>query len=147
MSGHDMSTINIDAVFGYRGGVMTMLGVGAGINIPVDNSRREFPIYAIARTSFVSRPQPVFAELRAGIVVNTHPEYDSSTDLYLSPGVGFRLAHSKKFASYLVVGYIYNGLHTSAATSVDAPVSDPGDDLSNRIRGLHSAVVRLGISF
>lgn len=149
MSGHDMSTIDIDAYFGYRGGIMSVLGIGAGINNPVNNSRREFPVYAIARTSFVKGMHPVFGELRAGVVFNTHPESDSSTDLYLSPGIGFRLATGRTFASYLIVGYIYNGLHSSAISdepSIDSE-NNSVDNLSNRIRGVHSAVVRLGITF
>ena len=103
MSGHDMSTLNIDAYFGYRSGALSLLGVGAGLNIPVNNSRREFPLYAIARFSFTSRPCPVFAELRGGVVVNTHTDADSSTDLFLSPGIGFRLASGRAFSSYVIV--------------------------------------------
>lgn len=146
LSGHDMSTINIDAYFGYRSGALSLLGLGAGLNIPVNNSRHEFPVYAIARSSFSSRPKPVFGELRAGLVVNTHNDHDTTTDLYISPGIGFALATGKSFSSYLILGYIYNGFHTPGqkTASVDP---DTGDDLSNRIRGLHSAVVRLGISF
>lgn len=140
MSGHDMSTVNIDATFGYRGGIFNTLGIGAGINITVSNSRHEFPVYAIARTSFSTKPQPVFGELRTGIVVNTHPDNDSSTDFFISPGLGFRLATGKTFCSYLVIGYIYNGLRTEAD-------SGTGDDLSNRIRGINSAVVRFGVYF
>ncbi len=146
MSGHDMSTINIDAYFGYRSRALSLLGIGAGLNIPVNNSRREFPVYAIARTSFSVRPQPVFGELRAGIVVNSHNERDTTTDLYLSPGIGFSLATGRTFSSYLIVGYIYNGFHTPASQATPS-TPDSGDDLSNRIRGIHSAVVRLGISF
>ncbi|MCI9042796.1 MAG: hypothetical protein HFJ93_02610 [Muribaculaceae bacterium] len=146
MSGHDMSTLNIDAYFGYRSGALSLLGVGVGLNIPVNNSRREFPLYAIARFSFTSRPCPVFAELRGGVVVNTHTDADSSTDLFLSPGIGFRLASGRAFSSYVIVGYIYNGLRTPSSVEPDSP-SGATDELSNRIRGIHSAVVRLGITF
>lgn len=147
LSGHDMSTVNIDAYFGYRCSLFPVLGLGAGINIPVDNSRREIPVYAIARTSFVRRPQPVFAELRTGIVVNSHPDYASATDFFLSPGVGFRLAAGRSYTSYLIVGYIFNNLRTHDGSKVDSPDTDLGDDLSRPIRGIHSAVVRLGITF
>ena len=147
LSGHDMSTVNIDAYFGYRSPLFTMLGVGAGINMPVNNSRREFPIYAIARTSFVQRPQPVFMELRTGIVANTHPDYDSSTDFFISPAVGFRMAYGRVFTSYITVGYLFNNLRTRKGDVADSQPGDLGDDLSNPIRGLHAAVVRLGIAF
>lgn len=141
LSGHDLSTMNIDAYFGYRNELFPILGIGAGINMPVSSSRREFPVYAIARTSFSSRLQPVFLDLRGGVVFNTHPVFNSHTDLFLSPGIGFRLATGRLFSSYLIVGYIYNGLHTTIGPA------DPGDDLSNTIHGIHSAVIRLGITF
>lgn len=144
MSGHDMSTLNIDAYCGWRGGVFPIVGIGAGLNIPVNNARHEFPVYAIARTSFSSRPQPVFMELRGGLVVNTRQSGESSVDPYISPGVGFRLASGRAFTSYLTVGYIYNGLRSGNGMPSDG---DANDDLSNRFRGIHSAVVRLGISF
>lgn len=147
LSGHDMSTADIDAYFGLRTPLFTMLGVGAGINMPVNNSRREFPVYAIARTSFTPRPQPVFFEMRAGAVFNTHPDYESSTDLFLSPGIGFRLAYGRAFTSYLTVGYHYNGLRTRTPDSAGSLTADLGDDLSNPIRGIHAAVVRFGITF
>ncbi|MCM1028900.1 MAG: hypothetical protein NC342_07975 [Pseudoflavonifractor sp.] len=139
LSGHDLSTINIDAYFGYRNTLFPILGLGAGINMPVSNSRREFPVYAIARTSFSRQPQPVFIDLRAGIVLNTHPDLDSQTDLFLSPGIGFRLATGRLFSSYIILGYIYNGLHSHEATSAD--------DLANEIKGIHAAAIRLGITF
>lgn len=147
LSGHDMSTINIDAFFGYSGHALDLLGVGAGINMPVNNSRREFPVYGIIRTSFSSRPRPVFAEVRAGIAVNTHPDYSSHTNFYLSPGIGFRLASGRAFSSYLIVGYIFNDLRVDRESIIDDPSADLGDDLSHSINGIHSAVVRLGIRF
>lgn len=150
LSGHDMSTLNLDAYFGYRGGVIDMAGVGAGLNIPVNNSRREFPVYGMVRSSFSHRPRPMFFELRSGVVFNSHPDSDTDTraDFYISPGVGFRLAFSRIFTSYIVVGYIYNGLHTDAGlVNPDNPSSGPGDGLSRAINGLHSAVIRLGINF
>lgn len=149
LSGHDMSTLNLDAYFGYRGGVIEMAGLGAGLNIPVSNSRREFPVYGLVRSSFSSSPQPMFLEVRSGVVFNSHPDSDTDTraDFYISPGVGFRLAFSRIFTSYIVVGYIYNGLHTEAGlVNPDNPASGPGDGLSRAINGLHSAVIRLGIT-
>lgn len=150
LSGHDMSTLNLNAYFGYRGGVIDVAGLGAGINIPVNNSRREFPVYGMLRSSFTTNPQPVFFELRSGVVFNSHPDSDIDTraDFFISPGIGFRLAFSRIFTSYIVAGYMYNGLHTEAGlVNPDNPSSGPGDGLSQAINGLHSAVIRLGITF
>ncbi len=52
VTSHDMSTINIDAFFGYKGGAIDVAGIGAGIDVNISNSGRFFPVYAIFRTSF-----------------------------------------------------------------------------------------------
>lgn len=137
MGGHDMSTIDIDAYFGFHTPIFHIIGIGAGINMPVDNSYRTFPVYAIAQTSFISRPQPVFFDLRAGCVINERPDGGSSCDFYLSPGVGFRLAYGKTYSSYLTVGYLYNGMHGKGYI----------DSTNKTINNLNAAVIRLGIRF
>lgn len=137
MEGHDMSTLDIDAYFGYRGPWLQIAGIGAGINMPVDNSYRTFPIYGIVRTSFARVPRPVFADIRVGCVINETPDGEASCNIYCSPGVGFRLAYGKTYASYLIVGYMYNGMRGKGYI----------DDRNQEIKGLSAAVIRLGIRF
>ncbi len=137
MSGHDMSTMNIDAYFGYSCSTFQMIGVGAGINIPVDNSYRTFPIYGIVQSSLSNHPRGLFADLRVGCVYNERPDGGGRADFYCSPGLGIRLAYGKKYSSYIVAGYVYNGMRGSGYI----------DETSHEIKGLHAAVVRLGIRF
>lgn len=136
MTGNDMSTINFDAAFGYRRGIVDFVGVGAGINMMVSNSNRSFPVYALIRSNFVTRPTLCFFESRIGCAFNNVADDQSQTSLYLSPGVGFNLAVSKHFKSYIVVSYVYNGMK-----------SYTDSESFHDIHGLHSACVRLGISF
>ena len=132
-----MSTVNIDAYFGLRCPYLEMAGIGAGINVPVNNSNRTFPIYGIFRSSFSRDRQKVFGELRAGCVVNDRISGKSTCDFYCSPAVGFRLAHSPKYSSYIALGYIYNGMHGKGYS----------DSQEIDINGVHLAVIRLGICF
>lgn len=136
MSGHDMSTLDIDAGFGYRNRAIQLLGIGAGINIPVDNSRRTFPVYAVLRTNFIGHPSLCFMDARVGVVVNNMETDATKTAFYCSPGLGFNLATGRTFRSYLILSYIYNGLKAHAE-------GNPEDTFC----GVHLAAIRLGINF
>lgn len=136
MSGNDMSTLNLDAALGYRNKALRMLGAGVGINMPVNNSRRTFPVYAIVRTDLTRKPGLCFFDARIGAVFNNMEDDSSKTSLYCAPGIGFNLAQGKTFGSYLIATYIYNGLKAHA---VDNP--------SDCFKGVHIAGIRLGINF
>ena len=136
MTGNDMSTINLDAYFGYRAPLIDILGIGAGINMMVNNSNRSFPVYAIFRSSFRYRPSLCFLDLRGGLVFNNVGSSTSRSQLYLSPGVGINLARGSHFTSYITVSYVYNGMR---------PYED--GERFHDIDGLHMACVRVGISF
>lgn len=132
-----MSTVNIDAYFGLKCPYLEMAGIGAGINVPVNNRNRTFPVYGIIRSSMSRDRQRVFGELRAGCVVNDRQNAKSTCDFYCSPGIGFRLAHSSAYSSYLILGYIYNGMHGTGYA----------DSEKIDIEGVNMAVLRLGICF
>ena len=136
MSGNDMSTINLDAYFGYRAPALDIVGIGAGINMMVSNSTRSFPVYAVVRTSFRKRPSLCFLDLRGGLVFNNIGSSTTRSQLYLSPGVGVNLAGGSTFSSYVIVSYVYNGMR---------PYED--SERYYDINGLHMACVRLGIRF
>ncbi len=99
LSSHDMSTLNLDAYFGYRGGIVDALGVGAAINMMVNNSNRAFPVYALFRSSFRTAPSLCFFDLRGGIVFNNLSDNTTRSGLYLSPGIGVNLARGKTSAA------------------------------------------------
>lgn len=136
LTSNNLSSINLDAYFGYRNAWINTLGVGASVNMMVDNSVRSFPIYAIFRTDFSSKERLLFMDLRGGVSI-TNPSYGSQqTGLYLSPGLGINLARGKSFSSYLSVSYVYNGIKPF----------DLGDRRCD-VDGLSMACVRIGISF
>ncbi len=136
LTSNDMSTINLDAIFGYKSNSIDVLGIGAGVNMMVSNATRSFPVYALLRTGFSSRPTLLFMDLRAGCVFNNVTYSKQTTRLYLSPGIGINLARGRSFTSYLALSYVYNGMRSFQK-------SDEWCD----INGLSMACVRLGISF
>lgn len=135
MAGHDMSSINIDANFGYRSSWINLLGVGASIDMMVNNSVRSFPLYAVLRTGFKSVPTLCFGDFRIGCAFNNLNNTHHQTRLYFSSGVGVNLATGRTFRSYLMLSYVYNGM--------DGLYKDG----EKPIHGLHMACVRFGVAF
>lgn len=136
LTSHDLSSVNLDAYFGYRNSWIDVIGVGAEVNMMLSNSVRSFPVYAMFRTSFTSRPSVVFMDLRGGIAFNNLTYSSTQTTAYVSPGIGFNLAGGKTFQSYLTISYVYNSLKSFSL-----------GDRNIDVDGLSSACVRLGIRF
>lgn len=136
MTSNDMSSVNLDAYFGYRNSWLDVIGVGAEVDMMVSNGVRAFPVYAMFRTSFSSKPKILFMDLRAGMVINNINNSEQQNRLYFSPSLGINLAKGSTFQSYLMVGYVYNGMKSVTV-----------DDEFHHLRGLHSGCLRLGISF
>lgn len=136
MTSNDMSTVNLDAFFGYRNSWIDVLGIGAEVNMMLSNSVRAFPVYAMLRTGFSSRPTLMFMDLRGGVVFNNLTSSRQQTCLWLSPGVGVNLAGGRTFQSYITLSYVYNGM--------DSFIDGDG---YHHINGLSMACVRLGIRF
>lgn len=136
MTSNNLSSINLDAYFGYCNSWINALGVGASVNMMVSSSVRAFPIYGLIRTDFSSRQKLCFMDLRAGVTINKPTYGQQETALYLSPGIGINLARGKTFCSYLTLSYIYNGMKPF----------DLGDRRCD-VDGLSMACLRLGISF
>ena len=79
LSQNDMTNIGIDAYFGISLPAVEMLGVGVGANVPVSNSRYSYPIFAILRTNFKTRPTPLLPRL-ASRHIGKQPHRFTPTD-------------------------------------------------------------------
>lgn len=136
MTGQDMTAIDIDAFFGYKGDYIRFAGMGAGIRMMVSNSSRSYPVYAMLRTSFTKSPSFLYLELKGGVgFTNLY------TDVYQRNfiggiTIGFTLAHSRTFSSNFSLGYEYMPLSNASIDGVDTRFSD-----------LHYASIRIGASF
>lgn len=136
LSAHDMSSVDFNACFGLRYSWLSFAGVGAGANIMVSNSFRTYPIFAAVRTSFSTRPKVMFLDLRGGLALNYLAHDVTQTGGYGSVGIGFNLAGSRKFQSYLVGSYTFVTRH------------DVQDSTGYQPYGMLSyAGIRLGVTF
>lgn len=142
LSQNDMSNIGIDAYFGVSLPAVEMLGVGVGANVPVSNSRYSYPLFAIVRTNFLTRPSLCFVDLRTGLSVNNRIDSRQQVGAYINAGVGIQLASTRSFRSHLILGYTF----TSQSDFVDEKAS--GDTpVIVHAPDLHFATIRLGITF
>ena len=134
LTGNDMSTLNINAAFGYRRGVIDFIGIGAGMSSMVSNSARMFPVYGVLRSNFRTAPSLCFLDARVGCAFVNMQDNSNHTGVYIAPGLGFNLAKGKSFNSYLIVGYQYVNLNAKSESGFN-------------IDGLNYACVRLGVNF
>lgn len=158
LTGNDMTSIDLHGYFGYKGGALRILGVGAGINTMINNSSRCYPVYALLRTSFSTRPQLCFLDLRAGVSFNNILTYKSQTDFYGSLGIGITLASGKKFSSHIILSYNFMPIRNFTVYS-EVPADLPGENFegdtppttivehSESFPDLHYAAIRIGCSF
>lgn len=136
LTGHERSTIGMDAYFGVKSPMIQIIGIGTGLNIPISNSLHTLPIYLIARSNFRHKKSLCFADVRAGVSINDVSDSKKQTVSYGSLGIGINLASSAKFTSHLILAYSYFG--SKSYTEADVLVKVPD---------LHMATLRLGITF
>ncbi len=136
MTGQDLTAINLDASFGYKGDYIRFAGLGAGIKMMVSNSSRCYPVYAMFRSSFTRRPSLCFAQLKLGISFNNFYTDIYRRDLYSNIGLGFTLATGRSFSSHIVLAYEFIPIKRTAVPEAVSPLSD-----------MHSATITIGASF
>ncbi|MDE6300582.1 MAG: hypothetical protein K2M19_02575 [Muribaculaceae bacterium] len=136
LSGHDMTSVDLNLSFGLTYRWLIFAGIGAGADMMVSNSCRTYPVYLSFRTDFSRRVLPIFLDLRVGSAFNCLPENINQQAPYASISLGFNLATGRTFRSYILCGYTYNGRR-----DVD---SDMG---LMRFPSLSLASVRLGVQF
>lgn len=136
LSGQGLSTLDLDAYFGYKGSLIRTAAAGAGVHKAFGNQYTFIPVYGLIRTSFRSEPSLVFFELKAGYSFNTLHDSGSQGGAYGSVGVGINLAMSRAFQSHIVLSYGFFTMRD--ATELDVPYS--GNNISY-------AVLRFGVNF
>ncbi|MDE6792372.1 MAG: hypothetical protein K2J48_04745 [Muribaculaceae bacterium] len=105
VSGYDMSTFNIDALFGYKNSYFRIVGLGAGIHRALGTGDNFIPVYAVMRTSFSHSPILFFMSLKPGYSFNTIHNSSTFGDVNAALGAGINLAISKRFKSHIILAY------------------------------------------
>ena len=136
MSGNDMSSIEIDAHFGYKDDVIRTLGIGAGIKSAIGNSYTFLPVYAMLRTSFTSHPSLCFLDMRLGYSFNTLKDDATQNSFFGSAGLGFNLYTTQEFKSHIIISYTFMNMDDYYS----------GEYL-NELNNFSGMSIRIGISF
>lgn len=105
VSGYDSSTLNLDALFGYRNELFNLVAVGIGIHHAMGSGDNYIPLYATLRTSFTKKPRLFFMSVKMGYSFNTIGDADTFGDINASLGGGINLAVKRTFSSYLMLAY------------------------------------------
>ncbi|MCM1377275.1 MAG: hypothetical protein NC097_03065 [Clostridium sp.] len=107
LTGHDMSTFDIDALFGYKNDYIRLLGVGVGVQKSFGANNMFVPLYVVFRSSFRKQPSLLFFNIKVGYSFNTIEESPTYGDISASVGIGINLAMGKKFQSHILLSWGY----------------------------------------
>lgn len=122
VTGYDLSTIDVDVLFGYKNSFIRMAGFGAGVHRSVQRGDNFIPVYATIQTSFRSKPSLCFFSAKIGYSFNSIEDSPTFGDLSSLIGIGFNLSSSRVAKSYILVsaGYRYfNQRHIDMISSID----------------------------
>lgn len=136
LRGSDMTTVDIDAYFGYKGKLIRTAAIGIGVHKAFGNSYTFLPLYGMVRTSFRSEPSLLFFEGKVGYSFNTLASSGSAGGAYGTIGLGINLAMTPKLQSHIILAY---GFYTLRRAS-DLAIPYVGDNISY-------AVLHFGVNF
>lgn len=107
MTGHDMSTLDLDIHIGFKNDFVRFAGVGVGVSRAFGSGYTFVPVYAIFRSSFRKKPSLLFLNAKAGYSFNTVDDSPYYGDFASSLGVGINLAMNRKFRSHFILSCGY----------------------------------------
>lgn len=107
LTAHDMSTFDLDFIVGYKNSFIKTAGIGAGIHRTVQGGDHFIPVYALIRTSFISRPSLLFLNARFGYSFNTIEDSPTFGDFNSALGCGINLSQSSKAKTYIIISAAY----------------------------------------
>lgn len=105
LSGTDLSTFNVDFLFGYRAKKVQFLGLSAGIHKSLGTKDAFLPLQLLFRTGFMSRPTLGFMQVSAGYSFNTVSSSPMFGDIIAMIGGGVNLVQRPKFQSNITLSF------------------------------------------
>lgn len=103
LTGHNLSTFDIDVNLGYKSSLFKILGVGVGLHRGLSSGDNYIPVYAVIRTSFRKKPSLFFLNVQAGYSFNTLKHGKTHGDFVSALGCGVNLTQSRRAKSYIIL--------------------------------------------
>lgn len=119
LTSHDMSTFDVDVLFGYKNSCIKVAGIGAGIHRSVHIGNNLIPVYAVFRSSFRSKPSLLFLNVQAGYSFNSFGKGKSVGDFMGALGVGINLQQTRVAKSYIVLSAAYQYFNDTNREKID----------------------------
>lgn len=103
LSGSDLSTFNVDFLFGYRGHAVQFFGFTCGIHKSLGTRDSFIPLQVMLRTGFIPRPTLCFMQAGVGYSFNTVSSSPMFGDVMATIGAGVNLVQRPKFQSNIAL--------------------------------------------
>lgn len=124
LDGYDMSTFDANVLIGYKDKYIRTLGCSVGINRDFQTGTHFIPIMAVFRSPIVPSNKICFADLKAGYSFNSvGSDKERGNGFTFSAGVGFNLASSRRFHSYLAICYQFIHLNARQGVMIDKVIT------------------------
>lgn len=136
LSGHNLTTVDLNINFGYASPAIQILGVSMGLHRAFGSGNTFVPVCGILRTSFRSKPSRFFFNLKAGYSFNTIQDDNFKGGFQLSTGLGIILQRSRKIQSHIILGYGFYHINHNQA-----------QNLTFDVNHVDYAQIAIGVSF
>lgn len=107
LTSHDLSSFDLDVLFGYKNSYIKMAGIGAGIHRSIHTGNNFIPVYAVIRTNFRRTPSLLFLNLQGGYSFNSFSSSGTVGDFYGALGVGINLQQTNTSKTYVILSGAY----------------------------------------
>lgn len=107
LTGHDMSSMDLDVQMGYKNDYIRFIGAGVGVARSFGTGNSFIPVYLMLRSSFRKKPSLFFLSAKMGYSFNTIDNSATYGDFTSSLGLGINLTQGRKFKSHFVIACGY----------------------------------------
>lgn len=119
LTGHDLSSFDLDVLFGYKNNILKLAGVGVGVHRSFHSGATQIPVYGTIRTSFRPKPSLLFMDIAAGYQFDTRKDTKTFGDFMCSLGLGVNFSQSQRAKSYMIISAGYRYFNERHKTTVN----------------------------
>lgn len=119
LTGHDLSSFDLDVLFGYKNDILKLAGVGVGVHRSFHSGATQIPVYGTIRTSFRPKPSLLFMDIAAGYQFDTRKDTKTFGDFMCSLGLGVNFSQNQRAKSYMIISAGYRYFNEKHKTTVN----------------------------